>query len=119
MGTTVSFNRPDGQSVQGYLAEPAAPQGAPAVVVIQEWWGLNDQIRGVADRLAQAGYRALGPARGSGGHRRLFGERGVGLCHRHRHPGGRRLFGAGLTCLTCQTCLTCSSVAFPSARGGW
>ena len=61
MGTTVSFNRPDGQSVQGYLAEPAQPQGAPAVVVIQEWWGLNDQIRGVADRLAQAGYRALVP----------------------------------------------------------
>ena len=61
MGTTVSFNRPDGQSVQGYLAEPAAPQGAPAMVVIQEWWGLNDQIRGVADRLAQAGYRALVP----------------------------------------------------------
>ena len=61
MGSTVSFNRPDGQSVQGYLAEPALPQGAPAVVVIQEWWGLNDQIRGVADRLAQAGYRALVP----------------------------------------------------------
>ena len=61
MGSTVSFNRPDGQSVQGYLAEPALPPGAPAVVVIQEWWGLNDQIRGVADRLAQAGYRALVP----------------------------------------------------------
>jgi carboxymethylenebutenolidase len=61
MGSTVSFNRPDGQTVQGYLAEPAHPQGAPAVVVIQEWWGLNDQIRGVADRLAQAGYRALVP----------------------------------------------------------
>jgi dienelactone hydrolase len=52
MGSTLSFKRPDGQAVQGYLAEPRAPQGAPAVVVIQEWWGLNDQIRGVADRLA-------------------------------------------------------------------
>jgi carboxymethylenebutenolidase len=30
-------------------------------VVIQEWWGVNDQIRGVADRLAEAGYRALVP----------------------------------------------------------
>ena len=29
--------------------------------MIQEWWGLNDQIRGVADRLAQAGYVALVP----------------------------------------------------------
>ena len=61
MGTTVSFQRPDGQAVQGYLAEPAHAAGAPAVVVIQEWWGLNDQIRGVADRLAQAGYVALVP----------------------------------------------------------
>jgi carboxymethylenebutenolidase len=61
MGTTVSFKRPDGQIVSGYLAEPASPAGAPGVVVIQEWWGLNDQIRGVADRLATAGYRALVP----------------------------------------------------------
>ena len=29
--------------------------------MIQEWWGLNAQIRGVADRLAQAGYTALVP----------------------------------------------------------
>ena len=61
MGTTVSFKRPDGKELQGYLATPAQPAGAPAVVVIQEWWGLNDQIRGVADRLAQAGYVALVP----------------------------------------------------------
>jgi carboxymethylenebutenolidase len=61
MGNTVSFQRPDGQSVNGYLAEPAQPTGAPAIVVIQEWWGLNDQIRGVADRLASAGYLALVP----------------------------------------------------------
>lgn len=61
MGTMVSFRRPDGQELQGYLAEPAQPNGAPAVVVIQEWWGLNDQIRGVADRLAHAGYLALVP----------------------------------------------------------
>ena len=60
MGKTVSFQRPDGQTVQGYLAEPATP-GGPGVVVIQEWWGLNDQIRGVADRFAAAGYSALVP----------------------------------------------------------
>ena len=61
MGTMVSFQRPDGQAVQGYLAQPAQGSGAPAIVVIQEWWGLNDQIRGVADRLAAAGYQALVP----------------------------------------------------------
>src|SRR5260221_1576666 len=61
MGKTVSFNRPDGKSVNAYLAEPAAGAKAPGIVVIQEWWGMNDQIRGVADRFAKAGYRALGP----------------------------------------------------------
>lgn len=61
MGHMISFQRPDGQAVEGYLAEPAQPNGAPAVVVIQEWWGLNDQIRGVADRFAAAGYIALVP----------------------------------------------------------
>jgi carboxymethylenebutenolidase len=60
MGTTISFARPDGQTAPGYLAEPAQAD-APAIVVIQEWWGLNDQIRGVAERLASAGYRALVP----------------------------------------------------------
>jgi carboxymethylenebutenolidase len=59
MGTTITYQRPDGQSVAGYLAE--APGATGAVVVIQEWWGLNDQIRGVADRLAHAGYHALVP----------------------------------------------------------
>src|SRR5438270_4619472 len=61
MAKTVSFNRPDGKSVNGYLAEPAGAGKAPGIVVIQEWWGLNDQIRGVADRLAAHGYRALVP----------------------------------------------------------
>ena len=61
MGKTISYKRPDGGDVNGYLAEPAAAKSAPGVVVIQEWWGLNDQIRGVADKLAADGYRALVP----------------------------------------------------------
>ncbi|WP_109481429.1 dienelactone hydrolase family protein [Paraburkholderia sp. C35] len=60
-GSMISFKRPDGKELQGYLASPEKTAGAPAVVVIQEWWGLNDQIRGVADRLAAAGYFALVP----------------------------------------------------------
>jgi carboxymethylenebutenolidase len=59
MGKLVQFNRPDGGSVNGYLAE--ADKAFGSVVVIQEWWGLNDQIRGVADRLAKAGFTALVP----------------------------------------------------------
>ncbi|GLQ88796.1 dienelactone hydrolase family protein [Dyella flagellata] len=60
-GSMVSLQRPDGQRLEGYLATPEQPDGAPAVVVIQEWWGLNEQIRSVADRLAQSGYLALVP----------------------------------------------------------
>jgi carboxymethylenebutenolidase len=59
MSKSVSYRRPDGASVNGYLAGESA--GAPGVVVIQEWWGLNEQIKGVADRFAAAGYRALVP----------------------------------------------------------
>ncbi|MGE8051384.1 dienelactone hydrolase family protein [Pseudomonas monteilii] len=60
-GTMISFKRPDGQRLQGYLATSADGSAGPAVIVLQEWWGLNDQIRGVADRLADAGYSALVP----------------------------------------------------------
>jgi carboxymethylenebutenolidase len=60
-GSTITFSRPDGKEVQGYLAKPQKLEGAPAIVVIQEWWGLNDQIRGVADRFAQSGYIVLVP----------------------------------------------------------
>jgi carboxymethylenebutenolidase len=59
MGTMVEFKRPDGKAATGWLVE--APQALAAVVVIQEWWGLNDQIRGVAERLASAGFSALVP----------------------------------------------------------
>ena len=61
MGKMVSYKRPDGKSVNAYLAEPPAGAKAPGMVVIQEWWGLNDQIKGVADKLAKSGYRALVP----------------------------------------------------------
>ena len=61
MAKTIEYKRPDGKTVKGYLAEPAAGSKAPGMVVIQEWWGMNDQIRGVADKLAAAGYRALVP----------------------------------------------------------
>jgi len=57
----IQFTRPDGKTVDGYLAEPANSINVPGVVVIQEWWGLDDEVMSVADRLATAGYRALVP----------------------------------------------------------
>ena len=59
MGQGIEFARPDGGSTKGYLA--LAGEGRPGVVVIQEWWGLNDQICGVVDRFARAGWNALAP----------------------------------------------------------
>ena len=59
MGSMIEFARPDGGKTRGYLA--SAGKGRPGIVVIQEWWGLNDQICGVADRFARAGYNALAP----------------------------------------------------------
>ncbi|MES2406221.1 MAG: dienelactone hydrolase family protein [Pseudomonadota bacterium] len=61
MGELISFKRPDGQGAKGYMVEPAQGSSAPGIVVIQEWWGLNDQIKGVADQFAAAGYRVLVP----------------------------------------------------------
>lgn len=57
----IEFKRPDGQVLNGYLAEPSDTAHAPGVVVIQEWWGLDEEVKAVADRFAQAGYRALVP----------------------------------------------------------
>src|SRR5262249_61816484 len=60
MGTLISFKRPDGKEATGYLAN-AARGDAPGVVVIQEWWGLQDQIKGMCDRFARAGFDARAP----------------------------------------------------------
>jgi carboxymethylenebutenolidase len=44
-----------------YLALPKGEGRHPAVVVIQEWWGLNDQMRSVCDRWAAEGFVAIAP----------------------------------------------------------
>jgi len=61
MGSMITYMRPDGQSATAYLVQPQAGALAPAIVVIQEWWGLNEQIKEVAHRLAQQGYQAIVP----------------------------------------------------------
>jgi len=61
MGETVTFKRPDGGDCAGYYARLDAGEDVPGVVVIQEWWGVDGNIKRVADRLAENGYRALVP----------------------------------------------------------
>jgi len=59
MGEMVSYPSNGGTS-EGYLARPADGNG-PAVVVIQEYWGLVPHIKELADRFAEAGFVALAP----------------------------------------------------------
>src|SRR4051795_5045136 len=59
MAETVEF-KSNGNLASGYLARPATGSG-PGVLVIQEWWGLDDSLKEMADRLAAAGFVALAP----------------------------------------------------------
>ena len=61
MGEMIQVKRPDGKTCPGYVATPKAGANAPGFVCIQEWWGLNEQIKKTADRFAEAGYGALVP----------------------------------------------------------
>jgi carboxymethylenebutenolidase len=59
MGQRVTFPS-NGHTCQGYFATPASGQG-PAVVVIQEWWGLVHHIETLVDRFAAQGFVAIAP----------------------------------------------------------
>jgi carboxymethylenebutenolidase len=50
-----------GNALQGYLAEPAGPGPHPTVLLIHEWWGLNEGITILADALAEEGYLVFAP----------------------------------------------------------
>ncbi|HET9030639.1 MAG TPA: dienelactone hydrolase family protein [Candidatus Aquilonibacter sp.] len=57
----IEFARPDGQRAPGYYSAPANGSSAPGVVLLEEWWGVTDHIKQMADRFAQAGFRVLVP----------------------------------------------------------
>lgn len=59
--TKVDFETKTGKKASGELAVPAGTGKAPCVVLLQEWWGLNDHIRSLLSRLAEAGFIALAP----------------------------------------------------------
>jgi len=59
-GAEVRYGTVEGTAVSGYLAVPeGGAEGLPALIVIHEWWGLNDNIRAMAGRFAGEGYQAL------------------------------------------------------------
>lgn len=51
----------EGGTLTGYLARPAGEGRWPGMVIIQEWWGLNEHIKDVARRFAREGFVALAP----------------------------------------------------------
>ncbi len=49
----------EGVRLSGFLAQPVAPGKYPGIVMIHEWWGLNDQVKSMADITAREGYVVL------------------------------------------------------------
>lgn len=59
--SSVTFSGEGGASIAGFLARPAGEKPASALIIIQEWWGLNDHIKDIAQRFAREGFVALAP----------------------------------------------------------
>ena len=57
----VEYPDTDGETLMGYLARPEGDDALPAVIVIQEWGGVDGHIKDVAGRFAAAGYVTLAP----------------------------------------------------------
>jgi len=51
----------DGVTVTAYMVGPKAKGRYPAIIIVQEWWGLNDHIKDIARRYAREGYVAIAP----------------------------------------------------------
>jgi carboxymethylenebutenolidase len=61
MTTRVSFKSRSGKDVSGELDQPAGSAKVPSVVLVQEYWGINDHIRDLTERLAKEGFLVVAP----------------------------------------------------------
>ncbi len=59
--TNITYTNAEGEELLGYLAQPEGPGPHPAVLMIHEWWGLNEGLTVMADALAEEGYVVLAP----------------------------------------------------------
>ena len=59
ISTEIVYGQTNDQSHKGYLAKPSSSQPNSALIVIHEWWGLNEDIHLMANQLAGLGYSAL------------------------------------------------------------
>jgi carboxymethylenebutenolidase len=61
MGEIIEFSS-NGSTGHGYMAAPAnGADSTVGIIVLQEWWGLVDQIKHTCDRFAEAGFTAVAP----------------------------------------------------------
>jgi carboxymethylenebutenolidase len=93
MGQRVEFPS-NGHTCQGYFASPASGSG-PAVVVIQEWWGLVPHIEDLVDRFAAAGFCAVAPDLYHGKTTKSPDEAGKMLMELDADRAEREIAGAG------------------------
>jgi carboxymethylenebutenolidase len=61
MATKIDFQAKGGAATSGEIALPEGSGKAPGLVLVQEYWGINDHIRSLADRFAKAGFLTLAP----------------------------------------------------------
>ena len=59
LGDDVTYGTKNDKPLKGFLATPEATGKRPAIILIHEWWGLNDDIRAKAEAFAKQGYVAL------------------------------------------------------------
>jgi carboxymethylenebutenolidase len=93
MGQNVEFPS-NGHTCQGYFAAPESGKG-PAVVVIQEWWGLVPHIEDLVNRFAGAGFCAVAPDLFHGKTTKSPDEAGKMLMELDADRAEREIAGAG------------------------
>ena len=102
MGQRVEFPS-NGHSCTGYFSAPATGTG-PAVVVIQEWWGLVPHIEDLVDRFAREGFVALAPDLYHGVTTKSPDDAGKLLMELDVERAGREISGAGAYLLARPEC---------------
>jgi carboxymethylenebutenolidase len=116
MGEKVSYTV-NGQKGEGWLAKPVSRKG-PAVVVIQEWWGLVPHIKDVTERFAKEGFVALAPDLYHGKTTTSPDEAGRLLMEMDVERAGREIAAAGAYLLNRPECTSKSFGVVGFCAGG-
>jgi carboxymethylenebutenolidase len=94
MTTKVTFKGKSGGDVNGELAEPSGSGKAPSLVLIQEWWGINDHIKSLATRFAAEGFLVVAPDLYHGKVAKDAGEAGALMTTLDTHAAVKDIAGA-------------------------